>query len=85
MKKILAFATMVLLVSCGTEYNVKLPNGAVVRAMDRDSRDFKEGDTVCILIDSYGARISNSGTMKDTTEYPNTDVETRFRIGIIKK
>ena len=61
-----------LAVSCNSVYDVKLPNGAVVKAKDSYDRNISSGDTVCVSkSSSYGDiwEIDNEGIMKDTVNF----------------
>lgn len=84
MKQLLLLSLLgILLSSCNLlnrDAEVKLKNGAVVRAFDSDSRNYKSGDTVCIWLGNSGAwYIDRDGIMSDTLMYGR-----EHKIGTIK-
>ena len=93
MRKILyALVILLGLASCkGNFHTVKLPNGSLVSAEEKDDRSYKSGDTVCITLDDHWY-IDNQGKMQDTTYYLSgrrADSSTylftyKYKIGVIK-
>jgi len=70
MKKLVVLAAIAAtLFSCSNEKAIVLPNGAIVKALNRTNIDYKSGSKVCIMkiSGSNGFVICNDGEMVDTS------------------
>lgn len=78
MKKLLLFvAIATMLFSCGRDYEqVKLPNGAFVKALNNTDMRFYIGQRVCINKTSSSAWVlCEDGEMTDTTTFHTVNGE----------
>jgi len=89
MKSLLITILAFTIVSCVDEYSVKVKSGAIIKATDYTARNFKKGDTVCILSDdTYNWQITNTELMVDSSfegVYRGRNYTLISRVGIIVK
>lgn len=87
MKKLLFICLLTILSSCGgsfTSYNVKLNNGAIILVEDNFKRDYKYGDTICILNKGTSTwYIPNDVVMRNFDTTINI-IHIMYRIGTIQ-
>jgi hypothetical protein len=80
-KLVLLVAIATTLLSCGRDYEqIKLPNGAFVKALNTTDMHFAIGQRVCINRTSSSAWVvCEDGEMRDTTTFHTYHAENRKR------
>jgi hypothetical protein len=93
MKKLLLFvATATMLFACGRDYkSVRLPNGAIIKALNTSDIDYGVGSRVCVYKTTRSDwNICQDGEMRDTiymiprkTEQGMTSFHVQHKVGLV--